>query len=122
MSAQAEQVNPRMITCGHWQGLAACRSADPELFFPPSAAGPSLKQAEQAKAICACCPVRRQCLAFAMLAGQTHGIWGGLTEDERRAVTLRAAVARYASSAAGPRSSEVSRHPVPRSGGKGEAT
>jgi WhiB family transcriptional regulator, redox-sensing transcriptional regulator len=66
-----------------WRSTAACRSADPELFFPISDSGPSLVQAAEAKAICAGCPVRRQCLAFAVRTRQVHGIWGGLTERER---------------------------------------
>jgi WhiB family transcriptional regulator, redox-sensing transcriptional regulator len=66
-----------------WRSAAACRSADPELFFPVSAFGQALEQAAQAKAICARCPVRRQCLAFALRTRQAHGIWGGLTEEER---------------------------------------
>ncbi len=68
---------------GDWRSAAACRSADPELFFPVSDSGPSLVQATEAKAICAGCPVRRQCLAFALRTRQVHGIWGGLTERER---------------------------------------
>jgi WhiB family transcriptional regulator, redox-sensing transcriptional regulator len=67
-----------------WQQLAACRHADPELFFPLSASGPSLDQITQAKAICAGCPVRRQCLAFALDTRQKHGVWGGMSEEERR--------------------------------------
>ena len=53
--------------CGPWRQFAACRSADPELFFPVPAPGPGpgLRQGEEAKAICAGCPVRGQCLAFA---------------------------------------------------------
>ena len=67
-----------------WRLLAACRHADPELFFPVSASGPSLDQVTQAKAICAGCPVRRQCLAFALDTRQDHGVWGGTSEEERR--------------------------------------
>jgi WhiB family redox-sensing transcriptional regulator len=66
-----------------WRSDAACRSADPELFFPISAFGQALEQVAEAKAICARCPVRRQCLAFALRTRQAHGIWGGLTEEER---------------------------------------
>lgn len=66
-----------------WWPFAACRSADPELFFPISSIGKSLEQAAEAKAICARCLVRRQCLAFALRTRQVYGIWGGLTEDER---------------------------------------
>ena len=46
-------------------------------------AGPTWAQVAQAKAICAGCPVRRQCLAFALRTHQVHGVWGGLTEQER---------------------------------------
>jgi WhiB family transcriptional regulator, redox-sensing transcriptional regulator len=64
------------------RSAAACRSADPELFFPISAFGQPLKQVAEAKAICACCPVRRQCLAFGLRTWQVHGIWGGMTAEE----------------------------------------
>jgi WhiB family redox-sensing transcriptional regulator len=67
-----------------WRQLAACRHADPELFFPVSASGPSLDQVAQAKAICAGCLVRQQCLAFALHTRQDHGVWGGTSEQERR--------------------------------------
>src|SRR5260370_34888561 len=66
-----------------WRLLAACRHADPELFFPVCASGPSLDQVTQAKAICAGCPGRRQCLAFALDTRQNHGVWGGMSEHER---------------------------------------
>lgn len=67
----------------NWQLLAACQSMDPDLFFPVSPVGRSLEQVAEAKAVCARCMVRRQCLAFALRTGQVHGIWGGLTEEER---------------------------------------
>ena len=67
----------------HWITMAACRSADPDLFPPVSKAGQSLEQIARAKAVCAGCPVRRQCLAFALRTRQVGGIWGGLTDDER---------------------------------------
>jgi len=63
--------------------LAACQFAEPDLFFPISSSGASGPQVAQAKAICAGCPVRRQCLAFALRTHQVHGVWGGLTEQER---------------------------------------
>lgn len=66
-----------------WRSSAACHDTDPDLFFPLSGSGKSLEQAERAKAICAGCPVRRACLAFALRTGQAHGIWGGVTEEER---------------------------------------
>lgn len=67
-----------------WRSAAACQDTDPDLFFPVSGSGKSLEQVERAKAICAPCPVRRRCLAFALRTGQAHGIWGGRTEEERR--------------------------------------
>lgn len=69
---------------GHWRQQAACRRADPELFFPVSASGPSLDQVARAKAICAACRVKRQCLAFALRTGQEHGVWAGMSEQELR--------------------------------------
>ena len=67
----------------HWITMAACRSAGRDLSSPVSKAGQSLEQVTRAKAVCTGCPVRRQCLAFALRTRQIHGVWGGLTEDER---------------------------------------
>jgi WhiB family transcriptional regulator, redox-sensing transcriptional regulator len=71
------------LTDPNWRVLAACRSADPDLFFPISSSRKSVEQAAEARAVCACCLVRRQCLAFALRTRQAHGIWGGLTAEER---------------------------------------
>jgi WhiB family transcriptional regulator, redox-sensing transcriptional regulator len=65
-----------------WRG-AACQEADPELFFPVAAQGPARDEIARAKAVCAGCRVRRQCLQFALATSQMHGVWGGTTEDER---------------------------------------
>jgi len=67
-----------------WRNAAACIDMDTELFFPAGISGAALDQAQQAKAICAGCPVRAQCLDWALTTHQDAGIWGGLTEDERR--------------------------------------
>lgn len=72
-----------------WWGRAACRTVDPELFFPISAQGPSLNQVMAAKAICGDCQVRQECLSFALSTGQPHGVWGGLSADERRGMRDR---------------------------------
>jgi len=69
-----------------WRELAACDGEDVELFFPVGVAGPAAWQVGQAKAICAGCPVREECRSFALRTGQDHGIWGGLTAGERRAL------------------------------------
>ena len=68
----------------NWRELAACRDADPELFFPIGAAGRALRQVDEAKQVCAGCPVRAQCLTWALDKRVTDGVWGGTTEDERR--------------------------------------
>lgn len=74
---------------GGWQELAACRDEDPELFFPVSEMGPGARQVAQAKAVCAGCPVRAECLRYALDAGLDHGIFGGTTDGERRKLTRR---------------------------------
>lgn len=72
-----------------WWRMAACRDAEPELFFPISATAASRAQVRQAKLICASCPVRPDCLRYALDNRQEQGIWGGLTEEERRRVPRR---------------------------------
>jgi hypothetical protein len=70
-----------------WRAQAVCVGTNPELFFPVAEAGPVLDaQNAAAKAVCARCPVRTECLTEA-LARIPYGIAGGMTEDERR--TLR---------------------------------
>jgi len=66
-----------------WRLVAACRSTDPELFFPVSSIGKSADDVAAAKAVCGQCLVRRECLAFALRTRQVYGIWGGLSEEER---------------------------------------
>ena len=86
---------PRLIE-GNWRVRAACQSTDPDLFFPASSTGKSLEQAAEARAVCAHCLVRRQCLAFALRTRQAHGIWGGLTGDERNLKTPDRVADRFA--------------------------
>lgn len=62
-----------------WRAEASCSKTDPELWFAVGAL-----EHKRAKNICRDCPVRRQCLSYAMDAPVDHGIWGGLTERERR--------------------------------------
>lgn len=69
-----------------WRHRALCRDTSPELFFPIGTTGPAIDQIESAKRICTECPVTDQCLEFALLTGQDSGIWGGATEEERRAI------------------------------------
>src|SRR5215212_112444 len=79
-----------------WRHRAACLDEDPELFFPIGNTGPALLQIEEAKAVCRRCPVMDTCLKWALESGQDAGVWGGLSEDERRALKRRNARARRA--------------------------
>lgn len=67
----------------NWDAEAACQSVEPDLFFPDNL-GPSGTAAAQL--VCRGCPVRQQCLEFALAARLDHGVWGGLTETERRSL------------------------------------
>ncbi|MDI1290709.1 MAG: WhiB family transcriptional regulator [bacterium] len=68
-----------------WRHEAACRNEDPELFFPNPTIGLVGLQIETAKVVCKRCTVVDECLSFAVRAGLEAGVWGGLSEDERRA-------------------------------------
>lgn len=65
-----------------WARKAACSGADPDLFFP-RLGNDAKAQARAAKEICAGCPVRVECLEYALVTPQKHGVWGGTTEKER---------------------------------------
>lgn len=69
-----------------WRQKAACIDEDPELFFPVGTTGPALEQLERAKAVCHRCDVIDQCLEWALETNQDAGVWGGASEDERRAL------------------------------------
>jgi WhiB family redox-sensing transcriptional regulator len=77
-----------------WRHRAICRDEDPELFFPIGNSGPALLQIAEAKAVCQRCPVTSECLGWAIETGQDAGVWGGMSEDERRALKRRRARAR----------------------------
>ena len=84
-----------------WRDDAACRDTDPDLFFPVGTTGPAIEQIANAKAVCHQCDAQTACLEFAIATNQDSGIWGGLSEDERRAIRRqRAAEMRAARSAA----------------------
>lgn len=81
--------------------LIPCRTQDPDLWFPVGTTGPSLIQAAQAVALCHTCPIEQECLTGA-LAIMPAGIWGGTTEEERRALkTKRHALASSLATSAG---------------------
>lgn len=70
---------------------AACKTADPDLFFGPDAefATSRAGRVAKAKAVCAGCPERLACLAWALDTREPYGVWGGTGEDERRALLHR---------------------------------
>lgn len=67
-----------------WQDAALCAQTDPEVFFPEK--GGSTKEA---KRVCVACPVRVECLTYALSVGERYGIYGGLSERERRVLARR---------------------------------
>jgi WhiB family transcriptional regulator, redox-sensing transcriptional regulator len=66
-----------------WRAAGACRTADPDLFFPVAVGGAASPQVALALRICDGCPVRQACLDFAMRTRELAGIWGGTTPEER---------------------------------------
>lgn len=67
-----------------WEHQARCSEHDPDLFFVPRVA-----LERRAKTICSRCPVKLDCLAFALDSRMEFGIWGGLNEKERRSMLRR---------------------------------
>lgn len=85
-----------------WRQRSACSDAtvlfpaSVDLFFPANGAGLNVLLAKEAKAVCSRCPVKEQCLQWALDTNERHGIWGGKTDDERRSLKRRAAARRAA--------------------------
>lgn len=77
------------VSNNDWRHEAVCRGEDPELFFPVGDAGPALLQIAEAKAVCRRCPVASECLAWALTQGLFDGVFGGMSEDERRVLARR---------------------------------
>ena len=74
-----------------WQERANCLGVDPDLFFPERGAS-----TREAKGVCRGCEVRGECLEYALDHGEKFGIWGGLSERERRRVRRQRALERRA--------------------------
>lgn len=72
-----------------WRHKALCRYVDPEIHFPVGTSGPALLRIAEAKTVCGRCPVVTECLNWALETGQDAGVWGGMSEDERRALKRR---------------------------------
>lgn len=77
---------PVLVLPGAWVEEALCAQTDPEEFFPPKGRSP-----REAKKVCAACPVAAECLAYALDNGERHGVWGGLSERERRSLPRKEA-------------------------------
>ena len=72
-----------------WQDYANCLGVDPDLFFPERGAS-----TREAKEVCRGCVVRDDCLEYALVNGEKFGIWGGMSERERRRIRRQRALAR----------------------------
>lgn len=70
--------------------LVPCRKYDPDLWFPVGSTGPALMQEREAISLCLGCPIRRECLAQALEQGIDHGVWGGMSATDRRALKRKA--------------------------------
>jgi WhiB family transcriptional regulator, redox-sensing transcriptional regulator len=81
-TATATSPRPVSIRRQGWRHRAACNDVDPGLFFPPDGGS-----AQPAKAICAGCPVKAECLEYALVSGQRFGVWAGLDERERQGMS-----------------------------------
>jgi WhiB family redox-sensing transcriptional regulator len=71
-----------------WRAEASCRNHDPEMFFPFGRDDPMERRAIR---VCHGCHVQDRCLAWAVEHGVTHGVWGGLSEQERETIARRRA-------------------------------
>jgi WhiB family transcriptional regulator, redox-sensing transcriptional regulator len=68
----------------NWRAKALCRDSNIDVFFPVGSTGTAADLIEAAREICQSCPVNKVCLEFALETNQEAGVWGGLTEEERR--------------------------------------
>jgi WhiB family transcriptional regulator, redox-sensing transcriptional regulator len=76
-----------------WSSRAACLGAEPELFFPIGTGGAAIDEITAAKAVCATCAVLEDCRDYALRTRQPFGVWGGLDEEQRRALWVTDAAA-----------------------------
>src|SRR6476660_3625719 len=89
-SVHASQIGDK-----RWQERANCLGVDPDLFFPERGAS-----TREAKEVCRGCVVREDCLEYALVHGEKFGIWGGMSERERRRIRRARATARRAAGGA----------------------
>lgn len=67
-----------------WKQFGSCKGVDADIFYPVTD-----EEADAARAVCEPCPVREMCLEHAIAVREKHGVWGGLTERERRRLIRR---------------------------------
>ncbi len=79
-------VAPLLCTAPEWHERSLCSQSDPEAFFPEKGGS-----TYEAKRICSRCEVKGECLEYALAHDERFGIWGGLSERERRKLKRRAA-------------------------------
>lgn len=70
----------------NWRQYAICSGANSELFFPVGSTGHAVDTIQAAKEVCIQCPVAEPCLEFSLDTNQEAGVWGGYSEEERRAI------------------------------------
>ncbi|MGW4334857.1 WhiB family transcriptional regulator [Rhodococcus koreensis] len=76
------------VTDTRWQQFARCQNMDTDTFYSRESEekGPRIRRERVAKQICGACVVQLRCRIHALLAGEQYGVWGGLSEAERRLV------------------------------------
>lgn len=87
-SAPSTLVDPE-----HWAS-AVCAQVDPEMFYPEKGEG-----TKDARDLCAACPLRQECLEFALANKEEYGVWGGLGAGERKALLRQRARSAWGSRA-----------------------
>lgn len=89
--------NPALDTADDdWRDSALCRDTDPALFFPIGTTGMAVVAIAEAKRVCRECAVTGDCLDYALATNQDSGVWGGLSEEERRDIRRQRAAAEKA--------------------------
>ncbi len=77
-------LRPATWNSEEWRELGSCRKLDTNQFFPIGQTGEAEVKIARAKKVCVGCPVRQECLDFAITTNQEYGVWGGHSEEERR--------------------------------------
>ncbi len=79
-------LRPTTWNTEEWRAFGSCRTLATDLFFPIGQTGEAEVKIARAKKVCVTCPVRQECLEFAVTTNQEYGVWGGQSEEERRII------------------------------------